>query len=43
MRKLGTIDLEILHLAIKEKGTFNENSLENSNASRRDFLNKLQQ
>lgn len=30
MRKLGTIDLGILHLAIKENGTFNENSLENS-------------
>ncbi len=30
MRKLGTIDLGILHLAIKENGTFNENNLENS-------------
>lgn len=30
MRKLGTIDLEILHLAINENGTFNENNLENS-------------
>ena len=30
MRKLGTIDLEILFLAIKEKGTFDENNLENS-------------
>ena len=30
MRKLGTIDLEMLNLAIKEKGTFNENNLENS-------------
>jgi len=30
MRKLGTVDLEILHLAIKENGTFNENSLESS-------------
>ena len=31
MRKLGTIDLEmLLHLAIKENGTFNENNLENS-------------
>ena len=30
MRKLGTIDLEVLTLAIKEKGTFNENNLENS-------------
>ena len=34
MRKLGTIDLEILDLAIKEKGTFNENSLENSELKR---------
>ena len=34
MKKLGTIDLEILHLAIKEKGTFNENSLENSELKR---------
>jgi len=34
MRKLGTIDLEILHLAIKEKGTFNENNLENSELKR---------
>ena len=25
MRKLGTIDLEILHLAMTENGTFNEN------------------
>ncbi len=30
MRKLGTTDLSILHLAIKENGTFNENNLENS-------------
>jgi hypothetical protein len=30
MRKLGTIDLEILHLA----GTFNENDLENSELKR---------
>jgi len=30
MRKLGTIDLEILQLAIKENGTFNETNLENS-------------
>ena len=30
MRKLGTIDSEILDLAIKENGTFNENNLENS-------------
>ena len=34
MRKLGTIDLEILDLAIKENGTFNENNLENSNLKR---------
>ncbi len=34
MRKLGTIDLEILNLAIKENGTFNENNLENSNLKR---------
>ncbi len=34
MRKLGTIDLEILHLAINENGTFNENNLENSNLKR---------
>ena len=34
MRKLGTIDLEILHLAINEKGTFDENSLENSKLKR---------
>ena len=34
MRKLGTVDLEILDLAIKEKGTFNENSLENSELKR---------
>ena len=30
MRKLGTIDLEILHLAINENGTFDETNLENS-------------
>jgi hypothetical protein len=30
MRKLGTIDLQMLNLAIKENGTFNENNLENS-------------
>lgn len=30
MRQLGTIELEILHLAINEKGTFNETNLENS-------------
>ncbi|MCE2505053.1 MAG: hypothetical protein J4F36_00980 [Nitrosopumilaceae archaeon] len=34
MRKLGTIDLEILHLAVKENGTFNENNLENSDLKR---------
>ncbi len=34
MRKLGTVDLEILDLAIKEKGVFNENNLENSELKR---------
>ena len=34
MRKLGTIDLEILHLAIKTNGTFNETHLENSELKR---------
>jgi hypothetical protein len=34
MRKLGTIDLEILDLAIKENGVFNENNLENSELKR---------
>ena len=34
MRKLGTVDLEVLHLAIKENGTFNENNLENSELKR---------
>ena len=34
MRKLGTIDLEILHLAVNENGTFNENHLENSELKR---------
>ncbi len=34
MRKLGTIDLEILHLAINENGTFDANSLENSELKR---------
>jgi hypothetical protein len=34
MRKLGTIDLEILHLAINENGAFNENNLENSELKR---------
>ena len=34
MRKLGTIDLEILHLAVKENGTFDETHLENSKLKR---------
>ena len=34
MRKLGTIDLEILHLAMSENGTFDENNLENSELKR---------
>lgn len=34
MRKIGTIELEILYLAIKEKGTFNETNLDNSNLKR---------
>ena len=34
MRELGTIDLEILHLAINENGTFNETNLENSELKR---------
>jgi len=34
MRKLGTVDLEILNLAIKQNGTFNENNLENSELKR---------
>ena len=34
MRKLGTIDLEMLHLAIRENGTFNENNLEGSELKR---------
>ena len=34
MRKLGTIDLEILHLAMEKNGTFNENDLENSELKR---------
>jgi hypothetical protein len=34
MRKLGTIDLEVLFLAVKENGTFNENNLENSELKR---------
>ncbi len=34
MRKLGTVDLELLCLAMKENGTFNENNLENSELKR---------
>ena len=34
MRKLGTIDLEVLNLAIKENGTFDETHLENSQLKR---------
>lgn len=34
MRKLGTIDLEILDLAMKENGAFNENNLEKSELKR---------
>ena len=34
MRKIGTIDLEVLFLAVKEKGTFDENNLENSELKR---------
>jgi len=34
MRKLGTVDLQILDLAIKENGIFNENNLENSELKR---------
>lgn len=34
MRKLGTIDLEVLNLAIQENGTFNENNLEKSELKR---------
>jgi len=34
MRKLGTVDLEILYLAIKENGTINERNLENSELKR---------
>ncbi|NND86086.1 MAG: hypothetical protein HKM23_01905 [Nitrosopumilus sp.] len=34
MRKLGTLDLEILNLAQKENGTFNEKNIENSNLKR---------
>jgi len=34
MRKLGTVDLEVLHLAVKGDGVFNENNLENSELKR---------
>jgi len=34
MRKLGTIDLEVLQLAMNENGTFNETHLENSKLKR---------
>ncbi len=34
MRRLGTIDLEILHLAINQNGAFNENHLEHSELKR---------
>lgn len=34
MRKLGTVDLEILNLAQKENGTFNEKNIENSSLKR---------
>ena len=34
MRKLGTIDLEILDLAMNVNGTFNENNLEDSDLKR---------
>ena len=34
MKRLGTIDLEILHLAINQNGTFNESHLENSKLKR---------
>ena len=34
MRKLGTIDFEVLQLAINENGTFDETHLENSNLKR---------
>lgn len=34
MRRLGTIDLEVLQLAMNENGTFNETHLENSNLKR---------
>ncbi len=34
MRRLGTTDLEILHLAVSRGGTFNENDLERSSLKR---------
>ncbi len=34
MRKIGTVDLEILDLAMKKNGIFNENNLENSELKR---------
>lgn len=34
MRKLGTLDLEVLDLAMQENGTFDENSLEKSELKR---------
>ena len=34
MRKLGTVDLEVLNLAIEKNGMFNENNLENSELKR---------
>lgn len=34
MRRLGTVDLEILQLAVNEKGTFNETNLEESELKR---------
>ena len=34
MRKLGTVDLEVLHLAVRENGTFDESNLEKSELKR---------
>ena len=34
MKRIGTVDLEILFLAIKENGSFNEKNLENSELKR---------
>ncbi|MDC4231688.1 MAG: hypothetical protein M8319_05120 [Nitrosopumilus sp.] len=34
MKKIGTLDLEVLDLAIKENGTFNEDNLEKSELKR---------